>query len=32
MLIYTIEIQDGEREYTEWDYIDRVNYEDYERW
>ena len=29
MIIYTIEIQDGEREYTEWDYMDR-DYEDYD--
>tara|TARA_R100001015_G_C4601742_1_gene156694 strand:- start:827 stop:1102 length:276 start_codon:yes stop_codon:yes gene_type:complete len=28
-IIYTIEIQDGEREYTEWDYMDH-HYEDYE--
>ena len=28
-IIYTIEIQDGEREYTEWSYMDR-DYEDYE--
>ena len=28
MIIYTIEIQDGEREYTEWDYVD-VNIQDY---
>ena len=29
MIIYTIEIQDGERQYTEWDYVDH-HYEDYE--
>ena len=28
-IIYTIEIQDGEREYTEWDYMDH-DYEDYD--
>ena len=29
MIIYTIEIQDGERQYTEWNYVDD-HYEDYE--
>ncbi len=29
MIIYTIEVQDGEREYTEWDYMDH-DYEDYD--
>ena len=30
MIIYTIEIQDGERVYTEWDNLDGYSYEDYE--
>ena len=30
MLIITIEIQDGERHYTEWDNLDGYSYEDYE--
>ena len=30
MLIITIEIQDGERGYTEWDNLDGYSYEDYE--
>ena len=30
MLIITIEIQDGERYYTEWDNLDGYTYEDYE--
>jgi len=30
MLIITIEIQDGERHYTEWDNLDGYTYEDYE--
>ena len=29
MIIYTIEIQDGDRQYTDWDYVDH-HYEDYE--
>ena len=29
MIIYTVEIQDGERQYTEWNYVDD-HYEDYE--
>ena len=28
MLIYTIEIQDGEQRYSEWDYVD-VDIQDY---
>ena len=30
MLIITIEIQDGEQRYTEWDNLDGYTYEDYE--
>ena len=30
MLIITIEIQDGERHYSEWDNLDGYTYEDYE--
>ena len=30
MLICTIEIQDGERQYTAWDNLDSYTYEDYE--